>query len=845
MLARNIPRFISNLLFRSFDSRDEFLAQISSIRERYPNRPIAFALLNAGIVEFLALRLFLAQQFPESFALRYATRISPIVMESPRTLWQRFWGIFSPSSRPPSRIKICSDELSSMRPIILNIESGDRKRAFETPLSEIELAYLGAKHPQLVVVPVAFIWRRSRPLEDSLSYDLGARTWRIVRQILLWPYFFVLGDPYRPTGMRKLLIMMRGYAKSTARAAEPLEVSEIDAKSLRRKILQSINIERKTIIGPSFKSTRSIGEALLRSPSFLDFINNTSVEKGVSSLVLLKRADKYFQEMSSRFSYFMIESSSWFLDRVFGTIFEGVVTHEDDFKKLRETAKEGSIVYIPSHKSYVDFLLLSYILFQKAFLPPHIAAGINLNFWPMGKLFKMGGAFFIRRSFRGNVLYSEVLRRYIAELLSNGVSLEFFIEGTRSRNGKLAPPKYGILKMIVESYIQHLITKKIRFVPVAIAYEQVTESGAHRRELEGGQKAEENVINTVKSTKVLLKRYGKVHLRFADAISLEDFLSKELGQDTQNLNMRKLAIQKLAFEVCHRINKQTPLTAVGLVCGTLLAKPGCALLKSELEAWLEKMEQDLTRQDILLSPDLKGGYLKTCRRAMARLLEERVIEKYYAANGHLGFRIPRKQRISALYYKNSVIHALTKQGILGLSHGSAQEILELRSLFQFEFFFEEKESFLSSTLHQPKETMSAFYAFWFDDILDNIFIGLNTLQSDLHARLDQKEWRNKLMKFGKAAVLESSVSRIEAVNTQSFSAFLGLAANRGWLVPAHGHSDLLQPGEPGKITSATQRIQYFRSRLASWDKVKQDYLHENAGQTSLQLQSDPEPTETK
>lgn len=825
MLVRTVPRFISNLLFRSFESKESFLDQVEETRKRYPNRPIAFALLNAGIVEFLALRLFLFQRFGEKdFQLRYATRIKSIFIESASTIFNRIWGFFSPAHRPPSRIKMCSEELRLKHPIILNLESGDRKRAFETPLSETELAYLSIKHPDLIVVPVAFVWRRSRPLEESMPQDFGHKAWKGLWQLLSWPWYVVLGDPYRPTGFRKLLIMLRGYAKSTARIAQALEVKDIDARSLRRKLLQSINIERKTIIGPSFKSTRSIGESLMRSPSFVDFIQTTSLESGVPKMVLLRKADRYFQEMSSKFSYFMIETTAWFLERIFNNIFEGVVTNEEEFKKLREAAKQGTIVYIPSHKSYVDFLLLSYVLFQKAFVPPHIAAGINLNFWPMGKLFKMGGAFFIRRSFRGNVVYSEVLRRYIAELISHGVSVEFFIEGTRSRNGKLAPPKYGILKMMVESHLQQLITRKVRIVPVSIAYEKITEGGAHRRELEGGIKAEENVINTVKSTKVLFKRYGKVHLHFADPIALEEFIKTEIANPSSNPAELKLGIQKLAFEICHRINKETPLTAVGLVCAVMLTKPGSALLKTELQAWLERIHQDVQTLNIFITPDLQTDFMKACRRAIARLLDERVIEKYFGVNENLGFRLPRKQRISALYYKNSVVHAFTKIGILGLSHGSSTEALELRSLFQFEFFFEEKESFLKSLGEQPSKCMSSFYALWFDDILENLLVGLNTLKAEKNSRFDQKEWRSRFMKFGRTAILESTLSRPESVNTQSFSAFIGLATNRNWLLPVAGNDALWTPGDIEKIDLAVQRIQYFKSRLESWDKLKQDHL---------------------
>ena len=192
---------------------------------------------------------------------------------------------------------------------------------------------------------------------------------------------------------------------------------------------------------------------------------------------------------------------------------------------MRAASKEGALLFIPSHKSYVDFLILSYLLFRKDLLPPHVAAGINLNFWPIGSMFKGAGAYFIRRSFRGNLVYQEVLRRYIAELLQNKINMEFFIEGQRSRSGKLAPPKFGMLKMIVDSYLEGHISEKVFIVPTSICYDRVTEERAHKRELEGGEKVQETAVGLLRAIKVLFKNFGRVHVRMADPISMTDLIT--------------------------------------------------------------------------------------------------------------------------------------------------------------------------------------------------------------------------------------------------------------------------------------------------------------------------------
>ena len=197
-----------------------------------------------------------------------------------------------------------------------------------------------------------------------------------------------------------------------------------------------------------------------------------------------------------------------------------------------------------------------------------------MNFWPFGRIFKGAGAFFIRRSFRGDRLYSEILRRYVLALVNNKINLEFFIEGMRSRVGKMTPPKYGILKIIVDGFLQGKISEKIYLVPLSITYDRVTEDKAHKRELEGGGKIKENVLNALQGgTKVLLNRYGRVHLRFGDPFKLDDAIDMFRSPEAPTEDFGRWVVPRIAFEVCHRMNRQTPVTAAGLVATVLIARP--------------------------------------------------------------------------------------------------------------------------------------------------------------------------------------------------------------------------------------------------------------------------------
>jgi glycerol-3-phosphate O-acyltransferase len=818
-----LPRSLVDLLFRSFEAREAFVAKVTEIRDRHPNRPLAFALSGGGLFEFLALRLFMLDRFGPSFELGVATRLPTIYMESLGTIFRRVASFFGLAKKPPSRILACSRELSAGRPVLLFFGEADRESAFQAPRSEKDLAYLAQQNPDLLIIPVVFIWRRAQRVERDYGNIPGSQLVKRVAEFSPWS--LLLGDPYHPTGLRKLAIMLRQYGRSTLRLLEPMEISSWPPKALRRRILMEITQEKRTILGPAYRSPKLIGESILRDPGFQNAVRSMSAEEGVDELQLLKRAGKYFVEISAKYSFFVIETMGFVLDLILSTIYEDVTLREEDFEKLRAAAREGPLVILPCHRSYFDFLLVSYIMFRHDLLPPHIAAGINMNFWPFGRMFRGAGAFFIRRSFRGNRLYSEVLRRYVASLLSNRFNVEFFIEGARSRSGKLSPPKYGMLKMIMDSYSDGLITEKIRVVPVSLSYDRVTESRSHKRELEGGEKVQEDVFKIITAgPRVLMKRYGKVHIRFADPISLEEWTEKHVGGESAgDSHIRRLATQKLAFEVCHRINSETPLTGTGLLCAVLLAKPGCAMAKTELEQWLTRMRADLELMNIPLNPDLKDDYLKTCRRALARLLDEKIVERYHLDHG-VGLRIPHKQRVAALYYKNSAIHALLIPGIAGIAQRHAEQSLELRGLLQFEFFFAEKEAFMAQVSHLNPKLMCDFYALMFDDVLENIQIGAAGLLANKGLWLDTKEWRNRLMKFARTKALESSIQRLESINTQSFGAFIEMAQNRAWLKVSPNQDNLFGPARPEDLINLQNNIRAYRTRMASWDELKSKYL---------------------
>src|SRR5690606_15879867 len=197
---------------------------------------------------------------------------------------------------------------------------------------------------------------------------------------------------------------------------------------------------------------------------------------------MLIEARKNFDAIAADFSLLMTKFLAVVLTPVFQLIYDGLEVDEEGLEKVREAARDGRIVVIPSHKSHIDYLIISYIFFEYGLVPPHIAAGDNLNFPPVGTMFRRSGAFFIRRQFKGDDLYALCLKRYIGKLLLEGHPIEFFIEGGRSRIGKLLSPRFGMLRMVVDSYLEQP-TGPVRIIPCNVAYERVIEGQSHQKEV--------------------------------------------------------------------------------------------------------------------------------------------------------------------------------------------------------------------------------------------------------------------------------------------------------------------------------------------------------------------------
>ena len=427
------------------------------------------------------------------------------------------------------------------------------------------------------LVPVTINWGRNPGKENSLIrlfFSSTAGTLGFIQKPLVLLLF----------GRSSLVTFNKPYDLS--------HVIEHEGKRSHRvlKLARQLRIyfhnQRTASLGPSLYERRTLIREIVEQPTVQRAIEREAAKKKISEEKARKLAISYGWEISGNYSYFIMRLLEKMLGWILRKVYDGVeVNHAE---RLRELARDNELVYVPCHRSHMDYLLVSYVLFHQGLVPPHIAAGINLNFWPVGGILRMGGAFFLRRSFSGNKLYSSVFNEYLNTLFNRGYSVEFFPEGGRSRTGRLLPPKTGMLAMTLENVISGR-KKPLQFVPIYIGYDKIMEGNSYIGELRGASKKSESIGQLLGARKTLKQSYGKVQLNFGEPICIASVLDerrpewRDLPSDSEERPAWfSTEVKFLAEQVMRGINSATAVSPMTLVSLVLLATPRCAIDANEL-----------------------------------------------------------------------------------------------------------------------------------------------------------------------------------------------------------------------------------------------------------------------
>lgn len=418
---------------------------------------------------------------------------------------------------------------------------------------------------------------------------------------------------------------------------------------LRRGLTNYLKSKTRNFPSVPPKPRRKVVEEVVKSAVFKQAIEPFAQQTGFSMEQVQDKARGYVKEIASDLNYLAIPLWDLVLSWVFKRIYDGISIDTASLQKLRDKVGQAPIVFVPNHRSHMDYILLSYIFYYNDLPMPYVCAGNNMNFWPFGGLFRKSGAFYIRRSFEGNRLYQATLYAYLHYLLKEKALLEFFIEGTRSRSGKLLPPRFGILSLLMKAYQEQADIPDILFVPTAIVYETVIEEDAYTREMEGATKKRETFWDVLRIRKYLRRRYGKVNVRFGEPVSLAAFEGKNPDYERTDV------VPRFAGQINHDINRNTVVTPSALVACALLANPHAVTTKQEVLQRIERFRRYLEFKRSPVTDLLQQHPEEAIEAAVQKYTHDRLLRRYDDEEGTF-FRIRSRRRRVLEYYKNTGVH---------------------------------------------------------------------------------------------------------------------------------------------------------------------------------------------
>lgn len=575
----------------------------------------------------------------------------------------------------------------------------------------IEQVLNAGKSVALSVLSRTLFLRRYVEIKKDFIYELVALQQKSEEPILLFPQmmFWNLNPERtaanvsaRATGDRGLisgfLTTRRSVTPAFIRISEPVNLKEEIAQSddesaaaiseyVRGRLHEVFNKEKRVVLGPVIRTRHEMMERVLLHPNVLNEIQEQMKTKRISERRLRRRAFSYFDEIAADFSINYVSFLHSAASLIFKKIFSGISFDLEDFIILRRALKKAPLIFVPAHKSHMDYLIISSMCYRNKIIPPHIVAGANLRFFPMGKLFRKSGAFFMRRSFRGLELYTVIFKQYIKTLISEGYPIEFFIEGGRTRTGKLLSPKLGILKYLVEA-VDEGYRDDIMFVPVAVNYERVLEETSYSGELKGKEKKKESTLSFVKSRSLLKRNYGRVHMSMNRPISLAEIRSRISNDENE--------MQSIALFIARRINEVVEVTPFSLVTTGLLYASLNGFSRSVLSDRVNKLYDYLRFQNVPMTDAVSEAdslesvidYVIEAYRqdSIIGLVELAGVKTASRESLEDVYMLNEEERIRISFYRNTIIHYIVPISFFSLSvlcglENGAVDIQNIRAAF--------------------------------------------------------------------------------------------------------------------------------------------------------------------
>lgn len=846
------PRYEPNAILRwvyrrFFDAIEVDPTWIEAVRRASLRGTVVYALRNLSLLDFLAL-----DHLTKRFGLpqvRFANNLGLWVLEP---FGKGMRHAFSPRTR--------DDDLTDLRAAIQNRASAalflkrppapfERTSTgrgllegddFVRELLDLQRDRIrkGDKQP-ILVVPQVFLWtkrpdRRQRSLTDAI---LGTREWpNVIRSAgqLLLNYRDVRLKAGEPLDLTEFLANEEPVPESTSpiRTSQPAGFAVGDPRddaTVRRAIyvmLRRLERERRVMIGPVVKPSDRIIDEVVRTPRVRKVIEELAGEGRAERLIFEAKARAMLREIAGSPESDVIKAMGTAMSQVFNRIYDGLEVDKAGVERLKEAARKGTLILLPSHKSHIDYLFVSYVLYTNDMQVPLIAAGDNLSFFPLGSLFRRAGAFFIRRKIAGDRLYTAVLDAYVHKVVHEGFSIEFFLEGGRSRTGKVLPPKLGLLGMVVDAAYEHP-ERPIYFVPISIGYERLVEAKSYVKELGGGEKEKESVAGLAKAVQVLAERYGRINMQIGEILTVDD-IKADIARSQSGSNRppafvpKRALVTRLGHQITYEINRATMVTGGSLIAQALLSQAGRGMSRGELVRRAEVLLTTLERQQARMQRGLRTADGGLSPRALEDAIALFSSAKWLQIEAGEGgeepvYVVPDEGRLSLDLSKNVIVHFFVPFGMIAASMHTApvsvrtlrDRVQHLSRLFKYEFMFRADatyEQIFDETLHALAEegTVSLqgddvklgssehaavrleLYSASIMGFLEAYRIAARTLSTLVKGGATQKELVKRAISTGKRMFLSGEVGRREAIQRPLFENAFQSFLDQGALTKADG-----------------------------------------------------------
>ena len=535
---------------------------------------------------------------------------------------------------------------------------------------------LSLEDEKIILIPVSFYWGMHPDKQKSFFKIVFSQSWAVSGSFKKFFRVLLHGRSLVIKFNRPLTL---SELKDKERTAE--ESSRLVSRYLRAIFRKT----KKAAIGPDISHRRTLVRSLSRDKVVREEIKAQSNGDLKKKRRLNKKAFKYANEICSDINYPIVRNLQRGLGWFWNKRYDGI--HLRNLDKIKSIADDNSLVYVPCHRSHIDYLALSYILLEKGLMLPHIAAGNNLNLPILGRIGKGGGAFFMRRSFRGNKLYSLIFFQYFRRLLQRGSSIKYFPEGGRSRSGFSLQAKPGLLSMTIRSFAS-LSNEKVKLIPTYIGYEKIIEGNSYLSELLGKEKKRENFLDLFKTIKDFGNFLGNAYINFGEPIDLKDFLEQEVALKDYRINSPldrpiwlKKATHSLGIEVMKGINKSSVITTSSLFSLGLLTETTQTLdtkiISQRIELFIDLLKRNQNFKDVWLTEDSPEKIITKT--------EELGLIKSQLIGGERVFRPTRNEAALLSFYQNNISHFFLLYSLVCLSlkyveELSEEEILRLTNL---------------------------------------------------------------------------------------------------------------------------------------------------------------------